>query len=45
MKIEEYNYWLANLNNIGNIKISTLLEVFDDAEEIFKASKEKIIKD
>ena len=44
MKIEEYNYWLANLNNIGNIKISTLLEVFDDAEEIFKASKEKIIK-
>lgn len=44
MKKEHYNYWLANLNNIGAVKISALLEVFKNSEEIYYASEDEIVK-
>lgn len=44
MEKVHYNYWLANLKNIGALKISALLKVFEDSEEIYKASEKEIVK-
>ncbi len=44
MTSKEYNYWLANIERVGNKKISRLLEVFGTAEEIFKATKEELLR-
>lgn len=44
MNKEEYNYWLANIHNIGARKIGCLLRVFGTAEEIFKASKMELME-
>ncbi len=44
MTKEEYNYWLANIHNIGNRKIESLLQYFGCAEEIFRASKDELKK-
>ncbi len=44
MEKVHYNYWLANLKNIGAVKISALLKVFEDSEEIYKASEKEIVK-
>lgn len=38
MTNEEYNYWLANIPQIGIKKIDGLLKYFGTAENIFKAS-------
>ncbi len=43
MKREEYNYWLANINNIGVKKIEWLLSVFGCAEEIYRADKKELM--
>lgn len=43
MTREEYNYWLANIHNIGNRKIEGLLQYFGCVEEIFKASKDDLM--
>lgn len=42
MKVNEYNYWLANINNIGVKKIELLLKFFGSAEAIFYASEEEL---
>jgi DNA processing protein len=39
---DEYYYWLANISNIGNRKISLLIEAFDSPEYIFKASETEL---
>lgn len=44
MKHEEYNYWLANIKNIGPRKIEMLLNYFGSAEEIYNASEEVLNK-
>lgn len=44
MTREEYNYWLANINYIGNRKINALLQYFGSAGEIFAAKKESLRK-
>lgn len=44
MTHEEYNYWLANISHIGSKKIESLLQYFGSAEEIFKATKDSLIK-
>jgi DNA protecting protein DprA len=41
---QEYNYWLANINNIGIKKIDRLLQAFGNVEEIYHASSEAIMK-
>lgn len=41
---EEYNYWLANIKNIGPRKIEMLLKYFGSAEEIYNASGEILNK-
>ena len=41
---EEYNFWLANINNIGIKKIELLLQVFGSAEAVFYASPEEFEK-
>lgn len=41
---KEYNYWLANIKNIGSIKIERLLQVFGNAEGVYHASKEELLK-
>jgi DNA processing protein len=38
----EYNYWLANLPNIGIRKIELLLRVFGSSEAVFKESERKL---
>lgn len=43
MTKDEYNYWLANINNIGIKKINLLLQVFGSAQEIFHA-REKVLE-
>lgn len=43
MKREEYNYWLANINNIGARKIAWLLSVFGSSEEIYRAERETLM--
>ena len=42
MKIEEFNYWLANLNQVGVKKIDLLLKAFGSAEEVFRASRNEL---
>lgn len=42
MKRDEYNYWIANINNIGTRKIEWLLQVFGSAEEVFCASEKSL---
>lgn len=42
MTREEYNFWLANLTNIGIKKIELLLRVFGTAEEVFNTSGEEL---
>jgi DNA processing protein len=42
MTKEEYNYWLANINNIGIKKIELLLQVFGSAKNVFHATMEEI---
>lgn len=44
MTREEYNYWIANIHNIGNRKIELLLQFFGDVEEVFNASKDDLRK-
>lgn len=39
MIVEEYRYWLANINGIGVRKIEILLQVFGSAEGVFRASR------
>ena len=41
MTKDEYNFWLANINNIGIKKIGLLLQVFSSAEAIFYASRDE----
>lgn len=44
---EEYNYWISSIPNIGPKKIELLLNTFNTAEEVFKASGnvlEKVIE-
>jgi DNA processing protein len=41
---EEYNYWLANIHNVGIKKIELLLQYFGSAEAVFRASKEILLK-
>ncbi|MBH1941977.1 DNA-protecting protein DprA [Mobilitalea sibirica] len=43
MKFEEYNYWLANLDKIGPVKIEKLIHYFEKAEHIFHASKNELM--
>ena len=40
MNRDEYNYWLGNINNIGARKIEWLLEVFGNAEEVYRAPRD-----
>lgn len=40
----EYNYWLANIHNIGIKKIGLLLEYFGSAEAVFCAQEEELKK-
>lgn len=40
---EEYNYWLANIQNIGTRKIEALLSVFGKAEEVYRASRKELM--
>jgi DNA processing protein len=42
MTKDEYNYWLATINNIGIKKIELLLQVFGDAETVFNASDDEL---
>lgn len=42
MKRNEYNYWIANINNIGTRKIEWLLNVFGSAEEVFHTSAKSL---
>jgi len=44
MKIEEFNYWLANINQVGVKKIDLLLKAFGNAEEVFRASRNDLEK-
>ena len=44
MRKVHYNYWLANLNDIGAVKITALLKVFENSEEIYKASESQLVK-
>lgn len=37
-----YRYWLANLHNIGIKKIERLLDIYESAQEVYKASKEEL---
>ncbi|NLP34750.1 MAG: DNA-protecting protein DprA [Clostridiales bacterium] len=39
MTRQEYNYWISNITNIGPKKIELLLDIFGNAEEVFKASR------
>jgi DNA processing protein len=43
LKREEYNYWLANINNIGVRKIEWLLSVFGCAEEVYRAERKTLM--
>lgn len=43
MKHEEYNYWLANVKNIGPCKIEALNHYFGSSEEIFHTSRENLM--
>lgn len=38
----EYNYWLATINNIGIKKIELLLKVFKSAEAVYYATEEEL---
>ncbi|MFT4146786.1 MAG: DNA-processing protein DprA [Mobilitalea sp.] len=42
MTIEEYRFWLGNINKIGIKKINLLLQVFESAEGIYHAKKEDL---
>ena len=42
MTIEEYRFWLGNINKIGIKKINLLLQVFVNAEGIYHAKKEDL---
>ncbi len=44
MTTKEYNYWLANIRNIGIKKIDQLLRYFKSAEELFYAGKEELLR-
>lgn len=44
MNREEYNYWLANIPNIGSRKIERLLSVFGEAEHIYRASRKELLE-
>ena len=41
---QEYNYWLSNIPGIGPVKIELLLDTFKNAEEVFRASGDALIK-
>ncbi len=41
---QEYNYWLANLKNIGIKKIDFLLQYFTNSRELFQASREDLMR-
>ena len=43
MTKNEYNFWLANIDNIGNKKIEQLLKVFGDAESVYKATEDELL--
>ncbi|NLC20229.1 MAG: DNA-protecting protein DprA [Clostridiales bacterium] len=43
MTRNEYNYWLANINNIGKKKIELLLRFFGDAEGVYNASADELM--
>jgi len=42
MTRNEYNYWLANINNIGKKKIKLLLQYFGNAEGVYNASADEL---
>ncbi|HHT98090.1 MAG TPA: DNA-protecting protein DprA [Clostridiales bacterium] len=44
MRQIEYQYWLANIQGIGIKKRQKLLNEFHNAENVFKASKYKLLK-
>lgn len=43
MTRNEYNYWLANINNIGKKKIELLLQFFGDAKAVYEASADELM--
>ena len=44
MDKREYWFWLNNIEGIGNIKIRRLLEFYGDAENIYKAKENELVK-
>ena len=42
MHSEEYCYWLAGIENVGNKKIEKLLQVYGTAEEVFHTSRNEL---
>ena len=44
MTIEEYWYWLCNIEDVYQDTIEKLIRVFHDPEEIYKAEEEDLVK-
>ena len=44
MDKREYWFWLNNIEGIGNTKIRRLLEFYGDAENIYKAKENELVK-